>query len=83
MSPKPKKPEVTKMEKLLKKPDLTIAQAAQVLDLSRPTVYKLIDAGDIKITRRKTLTFGFFVSTESVVRYARDVQLRQLPYKRN
>lgn len=69
------------MNELLKQKELTVAQVARVLDLSRPTVYRLIEENALAISRRKTATMGVFVSTISVVNYARNVQLRDLPYK--
>lgn len=71
------------MNKLLKQ-DMNVAEAAQMLGLSRQTVYKLIGENALTVSRRKTATMGVFVSTESVIRYMRNVQLRQLPgTKRN
>jgi len=69
------------MNDLLKQKELTVAEAAQVLELSRQTVYKLIDETALTVTRRKTATSGIFLSTSSVVNYARNVQLRALPFK--
>lgn len=69
------------MDDLLKQKDLSVAQAARILDLSRQTVYRLIDENALVVSRRKTATMGVFVSTISVVNYARNVQLRNLPYK--
>jgi len=69
------------MSELLKKKELTVAEAAQVLELARPTVYRLIDENALTVTRRKTATMGIFLSTASVVNYARNVQLRNLSFK--
>ena len=66
------------MNDLLKQKDLSVAQAAQILDLSRQTVYRLIEENALSVSRRKTATMGVFVSTVSVVDYARKVQLRNL-----
>lgn len=78
----PRKPD---MNDLLKKKELTVAEVAQVLELARPTVYRLIEdeKSPLVVTRRKTATMGIFISTASVVNYARNVQLRNLPLKSN
>lgn len=64
---------------LLKQKELSVAEAAQLLELSRQTVYKLIDEKALAVSRRKTATMGVFVSTSSVVDYMRKVQLREVP----
>lgn len=66
---------------LLKQPDMTVAEAAEVLGLSRQTVYRLIEENALTVSRRKTATMGVFVSTASVIAYMRDVQLRSVPVK--
>ena len=70
-----------KMNELLKQKELSVAEAAQVLELSRQTIYRLIEENALSVTRRKTATMGIFVSTSDVVRYARTVQLRSIPFK--
>lgn len=69
------------MSELLKQKELTVAEAAQVLELSNRTVYTLIEENALTVTRRKTALRGVFVSTSSVVNYARNVQLRNLSFK--
>ena len=71
-------PEDEGMNDLLKRKELSVAQAAKVLDLSRQTVYKLIDEQALLVSRRKTATMGIFVSTSSIIKYIRDVQLRDI-----
>lgn len=76
----PPKKEVNVTE-LLKQAEMSVAEAAKVLELSPKTVYRLIDENALVVSRRKTATMGIFVSTASVLKFMRDVQLRQVPVK--
>lgn len=70
-----------RMNDLLKQPDMTVSEAAEVLGLSRQAVYALIERNKITVARRKTERNGVFVSTESVIQFMRKDQLRQVPAK--
>ena len=74
---------IDEMNELINKSELTVYEAATVLGLNPKTVYGLLDEMPpaLKITRRKTAKSGIFISTASVVSYARNVQLRDVPFK--
>jgi DNA-binding XRE family transcriptional regulator len=74
-------PKDERMNELLKQDEMTVAEAAEVLGLSRQTVYRLIDENALVVSRRKTATMGVFVSTASILKFMRDVQLRHVPAK--
>lgn len=68
-----------RMSELLKKDEVSVAEAAELLGLSRQAVYTLIEQEDLDISRRKTAKRGIFVSIPSVVKYIKNVQLRHIP----
>lgn len=66
-----------RMDELLRKKDLTVAEAAEMLDLSAPTVYRMVDAGDLDYWR-KTANSGIRIYTVSVLDYIKKVQGRSI-----
>lgn len=74
----PKEVDVTE---LLKQAEMSVAEAAKVLELSPKTVYRLIDENALVVSRRKTATMGVFISTASILKFMREVQLRHIPAK--
>lgn len=65
------------MDELLKQEDMSVAEAADVLRVSKVTVYELLKRK--KLTAwHKTETQGTRVYTSSVIKYIKDVQKRAL-----
>lgn len=54
---------------LLQKRELTVQEAANLLNLSRQTVYNMMLRGEIQESSRTTLASGVKVSTQSVIEF--------------
>ena len=65
------------MTDLLRKQDLTVSEAAQVLQISEPTVYRLVDGHELA-SWRKTANSGIRIYTKSVIEYIKNVQGREI-----
>lgn len=65
------------MDELLRKEDLTVSEAAELLRVSEPTVYRLIESGELEYWR-KTAGKGTMIYTKSAVNYMRNVQKRDV-----
>lgn len=71
-------PRTLTMSELLNKEDLTVVEAAQLLRVSEPTVYRLVDSGQLDYWR-KTAGKGTMIYTSSLKQYIIKVQGRKLP----
>lgn len=63
---------------LFRKEDLSVTEAAELLRVSVPTVYRLVDQKELD-SWRKTASSGIRIYTKSVTNYIRNVQRRPLP----
>ncbi len=79
MSKTPPMKDEAKMN-LLQKKELTVQEAANLLNLSRQTVYNMMLRGEIQESSRTTLASGVKVSTQSVIEFMRKTQ-RPVPSK--
>lgn len=79
MSKTPPMKDETKMN-LLQKKELTVQEAANVLNLSRQTVYNMMLRGEIQESSRTTLASGAKISTQSVIEFMRKTK-RPVPSK--
>lgn len=73
-------PEVD-MNEVMKQDGLSVPEAANVLQVSQPTVYRLVREGGLKHWR-KTAGSGIVIYTESILDYIRNVQGREIKLKR-
>lgn len=64
------------MNELIAQKDLSVAQAAELLDVSEPTVYRMVDAKELDYWR-KTMRKGIRIYTSSVLNYIKTVQRRE------
>ena len=69
---------IARMNELLRKEDLTVPEAAEVLRVSTPTVYRLLEENALD-SWRKTAGKGIRIYTSRVKRYIVEVQGRDLP----
>lgn len=65
------------MDELLKQEDMSVAEAADVLRVSKVTVYELLKQKQLTAWR-KTATQGTRVYTSSVIKYIKEVQKRAI-----
>lgn len=75
ISPKDAKP----VDELLQRDELSVVDAASVLKVSRETVYKMIERGELTVSSRKTANRGTNVSTQSVKAFIKNIQKRPIP----
>lgn len=77
--PKKKAAPKVSMEQLLERSELSVPEAAQVLQISAPSVYRLIRLGELRHWRKSSgLTSQIVVYTDSVKDFIRNVQGRDL-----
>lgn len=73
--------DIMPVDELLQKDELSVAETATALNVSRETVYAMIERGELKVSSKKTSARGKNISTRDVKSYIVNIQGRPLPGK--